>query len=197
VGSNLGDHPSVWVDAPFGGAGRDAPNLSVIGSFHSEERADDDAPDLLLWIADPEGDPPEFGCEAILMKPESRGSVSLRSADPQQPPRIRLPGLQTESDRARMRQACLRAFEVLGLGAGDLDELIRAELYSVPHTVGTCAMGPRPDDGAVVDPRGSVHGVGRLTVLDASIIPEPTAGFPHVVTIMAAEKIAEQLAGEI
>ena len=64
--------------------------------------------------------------------------------------------------------------------------------YSIPHVVGTCAMGPSPADGAVVDALGQVHGVDGLSVVDASIIPDPPAGFPHLVTIMLAEHISER-----
>jgi choline dehydrogenase len=52
-------------------------------------------------------------------------------------------------------------------------------------------MGPSPDDGAVVDAAGRVHGVDALFVVDASIIPEPPSGFPHLLTIMLAERLAE------
>ena len=65
--------------------------------------------------------------------------------------------------------------------------------YSIPHVVGTCAMGPSPADGAVVDALGRVHGTDGLSVVDASIIPDPPAGFPHLVTIMLAEHLSERL----
>jgi len=50
------------------------------------------------------------------------------------------------------------------------------------------------DGGAVVDALGRVHGVERLAVVDASIIPEPPSGFPHIITIMVAEHLAKRLA---
>ena len=65
--------------------------------------------------------------------------------------------------------------------------------YSIPHVVGTCAMGPSPECGAVVDPSGAVHGVEHLSVVDASIIPDAPSGFPHLVTIMLAERLTEGL----
>jgi choline dehydrogenase len=55
-------------------------------------------------------------------------------------------------------------------------------------------MGPSPHDGAVVDASGRVHGTERLSVVDASIIPEPPSGFPHIPTIMMAERLSEELA---
>jgi choline dehydrogenase-like flavoprotein len=42
-------------------------------------------------------------------------------------------------------------------------------------------MGPDPERGAVVDALGRVHGVGRLSIIDASIIPDALSGFPHLV----------------
>jgi choline dehydrogenase len=58
-------------------------------------------------------------------------------------------------------------------------------------------MGPSPEAGDVVDAVGRVHGVDRLTVIDASVIPEPPSGFPHLITIMLAERLSERLAGHV
>ena len=54
-------------------------------------------------------------------------------------------------------------------------------------------MGPSPDRGDVVDAGGRVHGVDRLLVIDASIIPDAPSGFPHLITIMLAERLAEAI----
>jgi choline dehydrogenase-like flavoprotein len=53
-------------------------------------------------------------------------------------------------------------------------------------------MGPSPALGAVVDAAGRVHGVEDLLVADASIIPEPPSGYPHLITMMIAEVLAER-----
>ncbi len=74
---------------------------------------------------------------------------------------------------------------------------IRANSYSIPHVVGTCSMGPSPHDGAVVDAAGRVHGAERLSVVDASIMPEAPSGFPHLVTIMIAERLSERIAASL
>jgi choline dehydrogenase len=71
---------------------------------------------------------------------------------------------------------------------------IPAMYYSIPHTVGTCRMGPSAAAGDVVDNLGRVHGIEGLSVIDASIIPEATAGFPHLITLMLANSLAEKLA---
>jgi choline dehydrogenase len=59
--------------------------------------------------------------------------------------------------------------------------------------VGTCSMGPRPDDGAVVDGSGRVCGVERLSVVDASIMPDVPSGFTHIPTIMIAERLSDEI----
>ena len=71
---------------------------------------------------------------------------------------------------------------------------MRAESYSLPHVVGTCAMGPRPEHGAVVDPSGQVHGTEGLSVVDASIMPDVPSGFTHLPTIMIAERLSAAIA---
>jgi choline dehydrogenase-like flavoprotein len=78
--------------------------------------------------------------------------------------------------------------------ADDLGSLVKEGAHSIPHVVGTCAMGPSSDDGAVVDASGSVQGTERLSVVDVSIIPTPPSGFPHIVAIMIAERLSERIA---
>jgi choline dehydrogenase-like flavoprotein len=56
-------------------------------------------------------------------------------------------------------------------------------------------MGPDPATGAVVDASGAVHGTDGLYVVDASIIPDPPSGFPHLITVMLAERLADSLRG--
>ena len=61
------------------------------------------------------------------------------------------------------------------------------------HPVGTCAMGPAPDCGSVVDAAGVVHGIEGLSVADASVMPDIPSGNTHIPTIMIAERIAALL----
>ena len=75
----------------------------------------------------------------------------------------------------------------------ELQQRIRDNAYSIPHVVGTCAMGTSVEAGAVVDTDGRVHGIDGLSVIDASIIPEPPSGFPHLITIVVAERLAARL----
>lgn len=204
VGANLADHPSVYVDCGYSGAARGVPVLHAIATWHSEGRPTDETPDLMLWLSDPEGDPPAFEIGVVLLRPRSRGTVRLRSSDPLDPPVIRLPNLEDPLDVERLAEGYRRAVAVANRpelrrycsGSApaepeDLEALIRAEVSSVPHTVGTCAM------GAVVDATGTVHGVDGLSIVDASIMPDVPSGFTHVPTIMIAELLSERLAGRL
>jgi choline dehydrogenase-like flavoprotein len=56
------------------------------------------------------------------------------------------------------------------------------------------SAGPRPEQGAVVDPSGRVHGTEGLSVVDASIMPDVPSGFTHIPTIMIAERLSEEIA---
>jgi choline dehydrogenase len=215
VGANLADHPAVSIECGYRGHQRIGPILHSIATFHSTSASSDGAPDLMLWAADPEGAPgeqPVVSIDAVLLKPHSRGRVRLRSADPVDRPHVVLPNLREASDVSRLAEAYQRAWEVtnrpeiqqlcegLPPRIGDGDELrrsVRANYYSVPHVVGTCAMGSSPDDGAVVDGSGRVHGTERLSVVDASIMPDVPSGFPHISTIMIAERLAQLIGSRL
>jgi len=164
----------------------------------------------MLWLSDPRGAPPIFELDIGLLRPRSRGSVRLRSPDPTDPPRIELPGLRDPVDVERLAEAYVRGLEVTqrpeirrlcadapapeARDGIELRDWIRAASYSFPHVVGTCAMGPRPENGAVVDRSGRVHGTERLSVVDASVIPNAPSGFTHLPTIMLAERLSEEIA---
>jgi choline dehydrogenase len=158
VGANLVDHPEVSVDCGYTGAGRAAPVLHSIATFHSAGRSTRETPDLMLWLADPDEDA-SFAIEVVLLRPRSRGRVRLRSADPTDPPMIELPNLSDASDMKRLAEGYRRAVEAANrpqmrrhcggsapVEPDDLDELIRTKVNSLPHVVGTCAMGPRPEE---------------------------------------------------
>jgi choline dehydrogenase len=209
VGANLADHPAVDLDIGWRGEGGAGPILHSIATFRSSLAPPDGAPDLMIWLSDPDAADPGFYLDPILMKPLSRGMVRLRSTDPEDAPRITLPALTEEVDVTRLIEGCECSVELANrpelqhlVGASvpslpaDQSEVRRRVLdnrYSLPHVVGTCRMGPSTDPGAVVDQRGRVHGVDGLLVIDASILPEAPAGFPHVITIMAAERLVARL----
>jgi choline dehydrogenase len=212
VGANLADHPSVGIELGVVGDPQPEPGIFSLATFHSSQAAPHDAPDLALWTMQPWGDPAEAAITAIVLTPRSRGRVELRSADPAAPPRITLPELDHPDDVARLAEAYDRAWEVADhpdvrrlcsgpatarADSATVEDTVAREVWSFPHTVGTCAMGPDTDRGAVVGATGKVHGVERLSVVDASILPTSPSGFPHLITIMMAERIGEQLAAEL
>ena len=139
--------------------------------------------------------------------------MRLRSADPAESPLHRAPDLRDPFDVERLAEGYRRGLEVAhrpeirrlcgdppspdARDADELPDMIRAEGYLLPHVVGTCAMGPRPDEGAVVDTSGRVHGTERLSVVDASIVPNGPSAFTHLPTIMIAERLSEQIAARL
>jgi len=152
-----------------------------------------------------------FGFGPTLIAPESRGNISLRSANPLEPPAIQANYLSTDADMRTMiegvklsrRIAHTRAFdayrgEEIHPGATatsdeDIAEFLRSEVETLYHPVGTCRMGNDPM--AVVDARLCVHGIERLRVVDASVIPIIPAGNTNAPTIMIAEKAADMIRG--
>jgi len=80
VGANLADHAGVDIDCGYRGPARSAPLFHLLATFHSSATPSDEAPDLMLCLSDPRGDPPVFEIDAGLLRPRSRGTVRLRSA---------------------------------------------------------------------------------------------------------------------
>jgi choline dehydrogenase len=209
VGSNLADHQGFDVAVGYRGQPGLAPRFFWLATARSSTAGAAEPPDIGLWVPEPfsAGDEPAgTDVTAVLLTPASRGSVRLRSPNPTALPLIRLPGLREPHDVRRLAEAatlagmvaehpsiralCTAPASPLPLDPRELRSLVAREAWSYPHVVGTCAMGPSPDSGAVVDPRGTVHGVARLSVVDASVIPIAPSGFPHVITLMVAERIA-------
>ena len=193
VGDNLCDHPAVSLDIGYRGVQRSGPLLHTFGTFASPMAAHGEGPDLALWSSDPEGEPAEGWLDVVLLRPHGRGRVRLASTDPARQPRIWLPDA-TDDDIAALCHGVRRAREVMATSAiqticnsapmpvptedGTLATWVRANTYSLPHTVGTCAMGGSPDAGAVVDRTGQVFGITGLYVADASILPGTTYRVP-------------------
>jgi len=141
------------------------------------------------------------------LHPESRGSVTLRSADPLAKPRIDLNLLSTPTDFADIRggiEAVRRIFaqaplsdmveaEIAPGSHADLDDFIRHNLKITQHPTGTCRMGEDP--GAVVDSQLRVRGVHGLRVVDASVMPSVPGANINAAVIMVAERASDLIRG--
>ncbi|MBZ9646901.1 choline dehydrogenase [Sphingobium sp. 3R8] len=152
-----------------------------------------------------------FSAYANGLRPNSRGRVTIASADPAAAPRID-PNYFSDPDdlrvtrdaihmaRALIAQPALDGFRGPELEPGKdvrddtaLNAFIKRTAVSVYHPVGTCSMGQGPL--AVVDDRLRVHGVEGLRVVDASIMPTITSGNTNAPTMMIAERAAAFIAG--
>ncbi len=152
-----------------------------------------------------------YSCHACVLRPQSRGTVRLASADPLAAPLIDPAFLQHPDDVQRLVAGFQRMRQILGQPAlaafggqeapesaaaqtpEQIEDFIRANADTIYHPVGTCAMGPDAAAGAVVDARLRVHGVAGLRVVDASIMPTLVGGNTNAPTIMIAEKAAAMM----
>jgi choline dehydrogenase len=158
--------------------------------------------------------PGTLGAGLSMIKQDSRGEVSLRSADASAAPRILFNLFKEQSDVDRAIRG-LRAIRDIysreplrGLvgdealpGAkltsdADLERFIRDTGAITQHAVGTCKMGVDSDAQAVVDAELKVRGVEALRVIDASIMPDIPGGNTNAPTIMIAEKGADLIRGQ-
>lgn len=150
---------------------------------------------------------PGFTFAPILTQPESRGTVTLASADPTALARVDPQYLTRDEDLAVLEHGIRHARELAHtsafdglrrreLGPGDdvtgsseLRDYIRRVAGTVWHPVGTCRMGTDPE--AVVDDHLRVHGVQALRVVDASVMPRVVNGNPNAAVMMIAERAAD------
>jgi len=150
-----------------------------------------------------------FTASVCQLRPESRGSLRIRSADPAAPPEIRVNYLSTEVDRTanveglKMLRKILQApalkpyiIEEIDPGAKIVsDEALlafcRARGSTIYHPTSTCRMGNDPL--AVVDQRLRLRGIEGLRVVDASVMPDLVSGNTNAAVIMIAEKAADMI----
>ena len=220
VGQNLQDHQAVPV-AHEATQDLKMASTSSIGQatlfLHTEGNLDA-APDLQFLFGPIVAVPPGYAHSGLgftslvcLTHPQSIGSVSLRSRDPQDTPRILMNYLQSEVDVQKLVAGIKLLRNLFGASAFDefrgeeiapgadkqsdaaLVAYVREACDTVYHPVGTCKMGTDPM--AVVDPELRVHGVEGLRVVDASIMPTITTGNTNAPTIMIGEKAADLIKG--
>lgn len=152
-----------------------------------------------------------FSCHVCLLRPTSRGRVTLRSADPLAPPRIDPAFLAEDHDARKLLAGVKQTLAILRQPALDgargacvfgedeaaddaaLMALVRSRADTVYHPAGTCRMGA--DEGAVVDAQLRVRGIERLRVADASIMPTLIGGNTNAPAIMIGERCAGFLKG--
>ena len=151
-----------------------------------------------------------FSCHVCVLRPASRGSLTLASADPLADPLIDPAFLSDPRDVERLIRgyrltrpilespalAPYRGRELWTAGVSTDDQiraLLRERVDTIYHPVGTCRMGD--DDDAVVDPTLRVRGLDGLRVVDASIMPEVVGGNTNAPTIMIAEKASDMIRG--
>ena len=201
-----------------GKSGVGASNQFEVGGF-IRSRAGIEFPDLQLTfmpIAIKPGTVEDVGEHSFqvhidLLRPRSRGRVTLRSINPAEPPSILFNYLADPQDREDLRTSVRLTREILAQrafdefrgaeiwpGPGvhsdtDIDASIRRGVETCYHPVGTCAMGS--SDAAVVDTQCRVRGIDNLRVIDASIMPDIVSGNTNAPTIMIAEKISDLLRG--
>ncbi|ATG45268.1 alcohol dehydrogenase AlkJ [Phaeobacter piscinae] len=151
-----------------------------------------------------------FSCHICVLRPKSRGSVGLNSADPKAAPRIDPQFLADPEDLAVLIKGVRKTRQIMAAeplagylhkelfinGEPDdaaLEQHIRARADTIYHPVGTCKMGTDPL--SVVDPSLRVHGLQGLRVVDASVMPRLIGGNTNAPTIMIAEKAADIIRG--
>jgi 4-pyridoxate dehydrogenase len=151
--------------------------------------------------------PQSIGLNVAHIRPQSRGRVRLRSADPSQHVRIQNDFLSTDYDRRALREGFKlvrtlmesNAFAPFGghslspptnLESDEkIDAFVQKALTTIYHPAGTCRAGS--SSSSVVDPQFRVRGVDGLRVIDASVIPNPIGGNINAAVTMFSEKAAD------
>ena len=153
-----------------------------------------------------------FGAGIVINRPESRGRITLESADPNRQPRIDHRLNSHAEDMRKMVDGVRRGYQLLNSGElGELSEGVAVindsmiddtralERYvtersaTIWHAIGTCKMGPSTDNHAVVDSNLKVHDCKNLRVADCSIFPDHVSRNPMLTCYVVAEKAVDSV----
>jgi choline dehydrogenase len=218
----LKPHMMLWAGIQWFGwkGGVAAVNQCHVGSF-LRSTPDTTHPDIQFhffpilfgpnWIPNPAKNGYRLG--AGPMRPESRGTVRLASADPNDAPLIDPNYLATEHDWFVMREGLKLGRKLLSQSAfkdyhqredlpgahvktdADWDDFIRQDASSAYHPCGTARMGANGDPRAVVDLNLNLRGIDGLRIVDASVIPALPSANINACVFMIAEKAADIILG--
>ena len=190
-------------------------NVAEAGGFWQSPLATDDRPDLQFHFVpamlDDHGrnrlEGSGYTMHMCVLRPESRGQITLNSKDPNQQPHIEANYLAVEHDLKLMVEGFKIQRKIFAAAAFDpyrgeeifpgsdtqtdeeIIDFIRQKAESIYHPIGTCKMGADPM--AVVNHDLEVHGLSGLRVVDASVMPTLVSGNTNAPTIMMAEKISD------
>lgn len=225
VGADFTDHPNVYVGyRPADPLAPPTGGLPLDGVLHVTSAGSALPGDLeiLPWLvpfsritggpARPHAD--ELVVGVGLQAEESRGRLTLETADPDGQPRLEYRYLTADADRRRLREGVRLTAELLRCRAvapsvgsrtgpadddlrddGALDRWVRTHLTTAIHLAGTARMGPDRDPGAVVDQLLRVRGIAGLRVVDTSVMPRVTTRGPAATAVMLGERAAELMLG--
>lgn len=174
VGRRTWDHPEWLVPTGWSAAGR-RPVLEAV--------LNDDELEIRPYTTG--FGSPRLGIGVALMRPQSRGRVSLASADPAVPPRIEHRYDSEPADVAALRGGVRLVTDIVG----DATPLGEPVWGTSQHLAGTAPIGSGPQ--GVVDARLRVRGVDNLWVADGSVLPAPLSRGPHATIAMIGHRAAE------